>query len=90
MAAEASFKTPPSKLEGTRRKSGQNTSSTLSIPASPFMKKLGYGTGVNVYLMKRKMICFLKVELSKESYFKMSDLFVQIIWQVKKCPNYFP
>ncbi|XP_026564350.1 lymphokine-activated killer T-cell-originated protein kinase [Pseudonaja textilis] len=53
MAAEASFKTPPSKLEGTRRKSGQNTSSTLSIPASPFMKKLGYGTGVNVYLMKR-------------------------------------
>lgn len=27
----------------------------LSIPASPFMKKLGYGTGVNVYLMKRSV-----------------------------------
>ncbi|KAG8147445.1 hypothetical protein E2320_000154 [Naja naja] len=54
MAAEASFKTPPGKLEGTRRKFGQSTSSsTLTIPASPFMKKLGYGTGVNVYLMKR-------------------------------------
>ncbi|XP_078397435.1 lymphokine-activated killer T-cell-originated protein kinase homolog [Cetorhinus maximus] len=26
---------------------------TLVLPASPFMKKLGYGTGVNVYLMKR-------------------------------------
>ncbi|XP_034277089.1 lymphokine-activated killer T-cell-originated protein kinase [Pantherophis guttatus] len=53
MAAEAAFKTP-SKLDGTRRRSGQSTSSsTLSIPASPFMRKLGYGTGVNVYLMKR-------------------------------------
>ncbi|XP_070591015.1 lymphokine-activated killer T-cell-originated protein kinase isoform X2 [Erythrolamprus reginae] len=51
MAAEAAFKTP-SKPEG-RRKSGQNTPSSLSIPASPFMRKLGYGTGVNVYLMKR-------------------------------------
>ncbi|NWX93883.1 TOPK kinase, partial [Nothoprocta pentlandii] len=25
----------------------------VAIPASPFMQKLGYGTGVNVYLMKR-------------------------------------
>ncbi|XP_009083031.1 PREDICTED: lymphokine-activated killer T-cell-originated protein kinase [Acanthisitta chloris] len=25
----------------------------ITIPASPFMQKLGYGTGVNVYLMKR-------------------------------------
>uniref|UniRef100_A0A8D0H0J2 PDZ binding kinase n=1 Tax=Sphenodon punctatus TaxID=8508 RepID=A0A8D0H0J2_SPHPU len=26
---------------------------SIAIPASPFMQKLGYGTGVNVYLMKR-------------------------------------
>ncbi|XP_064911566.1 lymphokine-activated killer T-cell-originated protein kinase [Columba livia] len=26
---------------------------SITIPASPFMQKLGYGTGVNVYLMKR-------------------------------------
>ncbi|XP_013800428.2 lymphokine-activated killer T-cell-originated protein kinase [Apteryx mantelli] len=26
---------------------------SVTIPASPFMQKLGYGTGVNVYLMKR-------------------------------------
>ena len=25
----------------------------IAIPASPFMQKLGCGTGVNVYLMKR-------------------------------------
>lgn len=25
----------------------------INIPASPFMQKLGFGTGVNVYLMKR-------------------------------------
>ncbi|XP_035178536.1 lymphokine-activated killer T-cell-originated protein kinase [Oxyura jamaicensis] len=28
-------------------------SASVTIPASPFMQKLGYGTGVNVYLMKR-------------------------------------
>uniref|UniRef100_UPI00398F3AEF lymphokine-activated killer T-cell-originated protein kinase homolog n=1 Tax=Pristiophorus japonicus TaxID=55135 RepID=UPI00398F3AEF len=33
--------------------SGNENRSSLVIPASPFMKKLGYGTGVNVYLMKR-------------------------------------
>lgn len=27
--------------------------SSVVIPASPFMQKLGYGTGVNVYLMRR-------------------------------------
>ncbi|XP_006824261.1 lymphokine-activated killer T-cell-originated protein kinase homolog [Saccoglossus kowalevskii] len=44
------FATPtqPSKY---RRVSGR--SSQLSIPASPFMKKLGYGTGVMVYLYER-------------------------------------
>ncbi|NXD72376.1 TOPK kinase, partial [Eolophus roseicapillus] len=26
---------------------------SVTIPASPFMQKLGYGTGINVYLMKR-------------------------------------
>ncbi|XP_009906686.1 lymphokine-activated killer T-cell-originated protein kinase [Dryobates pubescens] len=34
-----------------RRPDGSPVS--VTIPASPFMKKLGYGTGVNVYLMKR-------------------------------------
>lgn len=50
---------------------GQSTSSsTLSIPASPFMRKLGYGTGVNVYLMKRYVILigvFQHIEISKTS-----------------------
>ncbi|NWX80267.1 TOPK kinase, partial [Alca torda] len=27
---------------------------SVTIPASPFMQKLGYGTGVNVYLMKSR------------------------------------
>ncbi|XP_075719912.1 lymphokine-activated killer T-cell-originated protein kinase [Rhinoderma darwinii] len=50
--SDSSFKTP-CKVE--RRKSpGVSTQSpTFAIPASPFMKKFGYGTGVSVYLMKR-------------------------------------
>ncbi|XP_053239858.1 lymphokine-activated killer T-cell-originated protein kinase [Podarcis raffonei] len=52
MDAETAFKTP-SKPPGGKR-SGQGISSpSIAIPASPFMQKLGYGTGVNVYLMKR-------------------------------------
>ncbi|XP_073529020.1 lymphokine-activated killer T-cell-originated protein kinase [Phyllobates terribilis] len=50
--AESSFKTP-CKVE-TGRSSGSSTQSpSFAIPASPFMKKFGYGTGVSVYLMKR-------------------------------------
>ncbi|XP_040204084.1 lymphokine-activated killer T-cell-originated protein kinase [Rana temporaria] len=51
MSAEA-FKTP---LKGGRRKSSDvsTPSPTFAIPASPFMQKFGYGTGVSVYLMKR-------------------------------------
>ncbi|XP_038607469.1 lymphokine-activated killer T-cell-originated protein kinase [Tachyglossus aculeatus] len=45
------FKTP-SKLP-EKKKSASFTTPTIAIPASPFMQKLGYGTGVNVYLMKR-------------------------------------
>ncbi|KYO32289.1 lymphokine-activated killer T-cell-originated protein kinase [Alligator mississippiensis] len=37
---------------GQRRKADAGPSSVV-IPASPFMQKLGYGTGVNVYLMRR-------------------------------------
>ncbi|XP_006033951.1 lymphokine-activated killer T-cell-originated protein kinase isoform X2 [Alligator sinensis] len=37
---------------GQRRKADAGLSSVV-IPASPFMQKLGYGTGVNVYLMRR-------------------------------------
>ncbi|XP_072841992.2 lymphokine-activated killer T-cell-originated protein kinase [Pogona vitticeps] len=52
MASAAAFKTPSKSSDGT--KSGQGCPSPLiTIPASPFMQKLGYGTGVNVYLMKR-------------------------------------
>ncbi|XP_074541491.1 lymphokine-activated killer T-cell-originated protein kinase homolog [Halichoeres trimaculatus] len=44
------FKTP----KVTRvRGSGSNGGTPITIPASPFMKKLGCGTGVNVYLMNR-------------------------------------
>ncbi|CAN9507494.1 unnamed protein product [Ophioblennius macclurei] len=34
-------------------RSGSNAETPIIIPASPFMKKLGCGTGVNVYLMNR-------------------------------------
>ncbi|XP_010621582.1 lymphokine-activated killer T-cell-originated protein kinase [Fukomys damarensis] len=44
------FKTPNKLSE--KRKSVCSTP-CINIPASPFMQKLGYGTGVNVYLMKR-------------------------------------
>ncbi|XP_039980539.1 lymphokine-activated killer T-cell-originated protein kinase homolog [Xiphias gladius] len=47
---EGAFKTP----RAVRVKSlGGNGGTPITIPASPFMKKLGCGTGVNVYLMDR-------------------------------------
>lgn len=45
------FKTPNKFLE--KRKSALCLTPCINIPASPFMQKLGFGTGVNVYLMKR-------------------------------------
>ncbi|XP_066851283.1 lymphokine-activated killer T-cell-originated protein kinase [Anser cygnoides] len=36
-----------------RKEKPDSGSASVTIPASPFMQKLGYGTGVNVYLMKR-------------------------------------
>ncbi|MEQ2178711.1 hypothetical protein GOODEAATRI_016933, partial [Goodea atripinnis] len=48
---KGAFKTP---IRGRMRSSGSSEGGTLvTIPASPFMKKLGCGTGVNVYLMNR-------------------------------------
>ncbi|XP_012580284.1 PREDICTED: lymphokine-activated killer T-cell-originated protein kinase isoform X1 [Condylura cristata] len=47
----SNFKTP-SKLS-ERKKSALCSTPCVNIPASPFMQKLGFGTGVNVYLMKR-------------------------------------
>ncbi|XP_058406427.1 lymphokine-activated killer T-cell-originated protein kinase [Diceros bicornis minor] len=47
----SNFKTP-SKLS-EKKKSGLCLTPCINIPASPFMQKLGFGTGVNVYLMKR-------------------------------------
>ncbi|XP_015227253.1 PREDICTED: lymphokine-activated killer T-cell-originated protein kinase [Cyprinodon variegatus] len=45
------FKTP---IRGRVRSSGSSGGGTpITIPASPFMKKLGCGTGVSVYLMNR-------------------------------------
>ncbi|KAM6150027.1 lymphokine-activated killer T-cell-originated protein kinase [Erethizon dorsatum] len=44
------FKTP-NKLSEKRK--SVLSAPCINIPASPFMQKLGYGTGVNVYLMKR-------------------------------------
>ncbi|XP_031178247.1 lymphokine-activated killer T-cell-originated protein kinase homolog isoform X2 [Sander lucioperca] len=47
---ESAFKTP----KNARVKSFESNGGTpITIPASPFMKKLGCGTGVNVYLMNR-------------------------------------
>ncbi|XP_072512691.1 lymphokine-activated killer T-cell-originated protein kinase homolog [Salminus brasiliensis] len=51
MESSANFKTP---CKPTRVKSSASACGTpVNIPASPFMKKLGCGTGVNVYLMNR-------------------------------------
>ncbi|XP_018543840.1 LOW QUALITY PROTEIN: lymphokine-activated killer T-cell-originated protein kinase homolog [Lates calcarifer] len=47
---DSSFKTPKSvRAKGVK----SNAGTPITIPASPFMKKLGCGTGVNVYLMNR-------------------------------------
>ncbi|XP_067881796.1 lymphokine-activated killer T-cell-originated protein kinase homolog isoform X1 [Heterodontus francisci] len=43
----------PCQQESKKSGSRNENHASLVIPASPFMKKLGYGTGVNVYLMKR-------------------------------------
>ncbi|KAM4797766.1 lymphokine-activated killer T-cell-originated protein kinase-like, partial [Urocitellus parryii] len=51
MEGTDNFKTP-SKLS-EKRKSVLCSTPYVTIPASPFMQKLGFGTGVNVYLMKR-------------------------------------
>ncbi|XP_041105696.1 lymphokine-activated killer T-cell-originated protein kinase homolog [Polyodon spathula] len=54
MEAANNFKTPCKQARvkrGSDRSFG--TPSSMVIPASPFMQKLGCGTGVNVYLMKR-------------------------------------
>ncbi|XP_017293641.1 lymphokine-activated killer T-cell-originated protein kinase homolog [Kryptolebias marmoratus] len=51
---EDGFKTPKSvrtRSSGSSSSGGGGT--PITIPASPFMKKLGCGTGVNVYLMNR-------------------------------------
>ncbi|KAM4712886.1 lymphokine-activated killer T-cell-originated protein kinase homolog [Anableps anableps] len=48
---KGAFKTP---IRGRVRSSGSSGGGTpITIPASPFMKKLGCGTGVSVYLMNR-------------------------------------
>ncbi|XP_074066112.1 lymphokine-activated killer T-cell-originated protein kinase [Macrotis lagotis] len=52
MEGPNAFKTP-SKVSDKKKTSLCLTPSSIAIPASPFMQKLGYGTGVNVYLMKR-------------------------------------
>ncbi|XP_062323761.1 lymphokine-activated killer T-cell-originated protein kinase homolog [Osmerus eperlanus] len=51
-----SFKTPhkPDRVRNLTQKGSVGTPCTpITIPASPFMKKLGCGTGVNVYLFDR-------------------------------------
>lgn len=49
---EGAFKTPKSVRVRSSASSGSG-GTPITIPASPFMKKLGCGTGVNVYLMDR-------------------------------------
>lgn len=47
---EVAFRTPRNVRV---RNLSSNGGTPVAIPASPFMKKLGCGTGVNVYLMDR-------------------------------------
>ena len=49
------FKTPckPDRVKSLLSGSTASPRTPITIPASPFMKKLGCGTGVNVYLMNR-------------------------------------
>ncbi|KAK2493964.1 hypothetical protein MC885_017597 [Smutsia gigantea] len=47
----SNFKTPTRLSE--KKKSALCSNPCINIPASPFMQKLGFGTGVSVYLMKR-------------------------------------
>ncbi|KAE8605681.1 hypothetical protein XENTR_v10015284 [Xenopus tropicalis] len=47
-----SFRTP-CKVQKLKSPPGVFTPPPFVIPASPFMQKFGYGTGVSVYLMKR-------------------------------------
>nr|XP_036880629.1 lymphokine-activated killer T-cell-originated protein kinase isoform X2 [Manis javanica] len=52
MAEEVgNFKTPTKLSE--KKKPALCSNPCINIPASPFMQKLGFGTGVSVYLMKR-------------------------------------
>ena len=58
---EGAFKTP----KAVRVKSiGSNGGTPVTIPASPFMKKLGCGTGVNVYLMNRYVVTLIYSSLT--------------------------
>ncbi|KAG7460961.1 hypothetical protein MATL_G00204470 [Megalops atlanticus] len=52
MEGASAFMTP-CKQDGMKRSSAGSCGTPITIPASPFMQKLGCGTGVNVYLMKR-------------------------------------
>ncbi|XP_028653011.1 lymphokine-activated killer T-cell-originated protein kinase homolog [Erpetoichthys calabaricus] len=52
MEPTINFKTP-CKQENVKLRSGGSLGTPVLVPASPFMQKLGYGTGVSVYLMKR-------------------------------------
>ncbi|KAG0717859.1 Lymphokine-activated killer T-cell-originated protein kinase [Chionoecetes opilio] len=49
----AEFKTPEVKRVASRVEESSFSTPKIVIPPSPFMKQLGYGTGVNVYLMER-------------------------------------
>ncbi|KAM4771262.1 lymphokine-activated killer T-cell-originated protein kinase [Rhinophrynus dorsalis] len=51
-ANSSSFRTP-CKLDRRKSPGFSTPSPSFAIPASPFMQKFGYGTGVSVYLMKR-------------------------------------
>lgn len=51
---EDGFKTPNrAQIRSSGSSSSGGAGTPITIPASPFMKKLGCGTGVNVYLMNR-------------------------------------
>nr|XP_005994862.1 PREDICTED: lymphokine-activated killer T-cell-originated protein kinase [Latimeria chalumnae] len=77
-----SFKTPHKNVLMKEPGSDPGTPSSVVIPASPFMKKFGYGTGVSVYLMKRsprgvsrspwavKKVCQISNKSQKDIYEK--------------------
>lgn len=69
---EGAFRTPKNVRV---RKLFSNGGSPVTIPASPFMKKLGCGTGVNVYLMDRLVLPCSSNTICLHIFFNVKEFF---------------